>query len=251
MSFSFITGFVAKIWDSSSLTPRFEGFPVPALPNASTNRKREIVIFCADGQALPWPFCSLRLRCERLLVAARRSMKELSTTTVSFWLRMMISHVYLLSGSEQPVPAPRARVSRDIAPSLLFKKNFAVNPGWDAGAGCRLATFPRRYLRDVVRQSLDSFHLGPVVAVQALVSPWPARLDIPLLINSGLAFYLCCPLVFLFPSLDTPWGLSCWWWGYVSTAKCPLYYFLVILDYISEDSRSFLSHVCVFPFLSS
>ena len=124
-------------------------------------------------------------------------MKELSKTTVS-WLRTTISHVYLLSGTEQLVPAPRARVSRDIAPSLLFKKNFAVSPVWNAGAGCRLAAFPRRYLRDVVSQSLDSFHLGPVVAVQALVSPWPARLDIPLLIDSGLAFYLCCPLSFSF-----------------------------------------------------
>ena len=111
-------------------------------------------------------------------------MKELLKTTVSFWLRTTISHIYLLSGMEQPVLAPRARVSRDIAPSLLFKKNFAVNPVWNAGAGCRLAAFPRRYLRDVVCQSLNSFHLGPVVAVQALVSPWPARLDIPLLIDS-------------------------------------------------------------------
>ena len=37
VSFSFVTGFVAKISDSSSLAPRFEGFPVLALPNTSTN----------------------------------------------------------------------------------------------------------------------------------------------------------------------------------------------------------------------
>ena len=96
-------------------------------------------------------------------------------------------------------------MSRDIAPFLLFKKTFAVTPVWNAGVGCRLAAFPRCYLRDVVRQSFDSFHLGPVVAVQALVSPWPARLDIPLLIDSGLAFYLCCPLSFSF-HLSTLFG---------------------------------------------
>ena len=34
VSFSFVTGFVAKTQDPSSLAPRFEGFSVPALPNA-------------------------------------------------------------------------------------------------------------------------------------------------------------------------------------------------------------------------
>ena len=34
VSFAFVTGFVAKTQDPSSLAPRFEGFTVPALPNA-------------------------------------------------------------------------------------------------------------------------------------------------------------------------------------------------------------------------
>ena len=34
VSFSFVTGFVAKTQDPSSLAPQFEGFSVPALPNA-------------------------------------------------------------------------------------------------------------------------------------------------------------------------------------------------------------------------
>ena len=38
VSFAFVTGFVAKTQDSSSLAPRFEGFTVPALPNARKNR---------------------------------------------------------------------------------------------------------------------------------------------------------------------------------------------------------------------
>ena len=37
VSFSYVTGFVAKTQDPSSLAPRFEGFSVPALPNARTN----------------------------------------------------------------------------------------------------------------------------------------------------------------------------------------------------------------------
>ena len=44
VSFSFVTDFVAKISDSSSLAPRFEGFPVPALPNESTNCDRRLLL---------------------------------------------------------------------------------------------------------------------------------------------------------------------------------------------------------------
>ena len=69
----------------------------------------------------------------------------------------------------QPVPAPRARETRGIAPSLLFKKNFTVEQVLKAGTWCRHTTFTRHYLRDLAHQSLDTFHLGPVVAAQALV----------------------------------------------------------------------------------
>ena len=107
--------------------------------------------------------------CERLFVTAGRSKKEISKTTVSFWLRKMISRAYELSGTEQPVPAPRARETRGIAPSLLFKKNFAVDQVLKVGTWRRHTTCTRHYLRDLAHRSLDTFHLGPVVAAQALV----------------------------------------------------------------------------------
>ena len=53
VSFSFVPGFVAKTQDPSSLAPRFEGFTVPALPNARNNRNGRWVMSCAGGQALP------------------------------------------------------------------------------------------------------------------------------------------------------------------------------------------------------
>ena len=68
-----------------------------------------------------------------------------------------------------PVPAPRARETRGIAPSLLFKKNFAVDQVLKAGTWRRHTTFMRHYLRDIAHRSLDTFHLGPVVAAQAVV----------------------------------------------------------------------------------
>ena len=169
VSFSFVPGFVAKTQDPSSLAPRFEGFSVPALPNASNNRNGRLlcpvrVVRCyLDRTAAHRPLC------ERLFVTAGRSKKEISKTTVSFWLRKTISRAYELSGTAQPVPAPRARETRGIAPSLLFKKNFAVDQVLKAGTWRRHTTFTCHYLRDLAHRSLDTFHLGPVVAAPALV----------------------------------------------------------------------------------
>ena len=43
VSFAFVTGFVAKNQDPSSLAPRFEGFSVPALTNARKNRNGRLL----------------------------------------------------------------------------------------------------------------------------------------------------------------------------------------------------------------
>ena len=125
MSFSFVLGFVAKTRDPSSLAPRFEGFTVPALPNARNNHNGRLLCPVWAVRRYLDRTAAHRLRCERLFVTVGRS-KEISKTTVSFWLRKTISRAYELSGTELPVPASRARETRGIAPSLLFKKNFAV-----------------------------------------------------------------------------------------------------------------------------
>ena len=46
VSFSFVPGFVAKTQDPSSLARRFEGFTVPALPNARNNRNGRCYVLC-------------------------------------------------------------------------------------------------------------------------------------------------------------------------------------------------------------
>ena len=169
MSFSFVPGFVAKTQDPSSLAPRFQGFTAPSLPNVRNNRNGRLlcpvraVRRYLDHTAAHHPCC------EWLFVTTGRSKKEISKTTVSFWLRKMISRAYELSGTEQPVPAPRARETRGIAPSLLFKKNFTVDQVLKAGTWHRHTTFRRHYLRDLAHRSLDTFHPDPVVTAQALV----------------------------------------------------------------------------------
>ena len=169
VSFAFVTGFVAKTQDPSSLAPRFEGFTVPALTIARKNRNGRLLCPVRAVKVYLDRTAPHRPRCERLFVTAGRSKKEISKTTVSFWLRKTISRAYELSGTALPVPAPRARETRGIAPSILFRKNFAVDQVLKAGTWRRHTTFTRHYLRDIVHKSLDTFHLGPVVAAQSVV----------------------------------------------------------------------------------
>ena len=133
VSFAFVTGFVAKTQDPSSLAPRFEGFTVPALTNARMNRNGRLLCPVRAVKVYLDRTAPHRPRCGRLFVTAGRSKKEISKTTVSFWLRKTISRAYELSGTALPVPAPRARETRGIAPSILFRKNFAVDHGVEGG----------------------------------------------------------------------------------------------------------------------
>ena len=160
---------MAKTQDPSSLAPRFEGFSGQALPNTRNNRNVRLLCPVRAVKCYLDHTAAHRPRCERLFVTAGLSKKEISKTTVSFWLQKTISRAYQLSGTEQPVPAPQAQETRGIAPFLLFKKNFAVDQVLKAGAWRRHTTFMRHYLRDLAHWSLDTFHLGPEVAAQALV----------------------------------------------------------------------------------
>ena len=122
VSFSFVPGFVAKTQDPSSLAPWFEGFTVPALPNVRNNRNGRLLFPVRAVRLYLEPTAAHRPRCEWLFVTAGRSKKEISKTTVSFWLRKTISRAYEFSGTDLPVPASRARETRGIAPSLFSRR---------------------------------------------------------------------------------------------------------------------------------
>ena len=102
VSFSFVPGFVAKNQGPSSLANRFAGFTVPAQPT-TRQLQWETVRSCAGGQGFLVRLAAHRQRCERFLFAAECSTKELSKTTVSFWLRMLLSQVCRLSVTERSV----------------------------------------------------------------------------------------------------------------------------------------------------
>ena len=65
VSFAFVTGFVAKTQDPSSLAPRFEGFTVPALPNARKNRNGRLLCPVRAVKVYLDRTASHRPRCER------------------------------------------------------------------------------------------------------------------------------------------------------------------------------------------
>ena len=169
VSFSFVSGFVAKTQDQSSFDPRFENLTVPALPKSSSSPNGRLLCPVWAVKRYLDRTAQHRPRCERLFITSGRTKKEISKNTVSSWLCKVISLAYQLLGKPLPSPSPLARETRGIASSLLFKKNYAVNQFLKAGTWRRHTTFTRHYLRDLSHKSLDTFHLGPVVAAQATV----------------------------------------------------------------------------------
>ena len=168
VSFSFVPGFVAKTQDQSSLDLRFESFTVAALPKSSNSPSGRLL--CPVRAVRCHLACTAqhRPRCEWLFVTSGHT-KKISKNMVSFWLRRVISLAYQLSIKALPAPSPLARETRGIAPSLLFEKNYAVSQVLKAGTWRHHTTFTCHYLRDLSHKSLDTFHLGPVVAAQAMV----------------------------------------------------------------------------------
>ena len=151
---------MAKTQDLSSLAPRFEGFSVPALTNARKNRNGRLLCPVRAVKVYLDRTAPHRPRCERLFVTAGRSKKEISKTTVSSGSGRRY-HALTSSLGQHCCARPRAHETRGIAPSILFRKNFAVDQALKAGTWHRHTTFTRHYLKDIAHKSLDTFPPGP------------------------------------------------------------------------------------------
>ena len=167
MSFVFVPGFVAKTQDPSSADPRFEGFSIPALPRHGHGSDSRLLCPVRALRRYLDMTASSRPACERLFVSPGESRREISKNSISYWIRRVISRAHSEAGD--PVPRPLARETRGIGPSLLFKKNYSVESVLRAGTWKRQSTFSRFYLRDLASKTLDTYHLGPVVAAQGVV----------------------------------------------------------------------------------
>ena len=167
VSLGFVPSFVAKTQDPSVSNPMYEGFSIPSLPRGTDPDARLLCPVRALRRYLDMT-ASHRPALARLFISTGVSKKEISKNSVSYWIRQVISRAY--SGVEDSaVPRPSARETRGLGPSLLFKKNFSVEAVLRAGTWRRHSTFSRFYLRDLASRTLDTYHLGPVVAAQEIV----------------------------------------------------------------------------------
>ena len=158
VSFAFVTGFVAK----TSAPLLLLGLRASLCrPNQrETIAMGDCYILCGRSGVTWSAWAAHRRRCERFLFAAGCSVKELSKTTVSFWLRMPFSRVCWLSVMEWSVLCPLSSV-RSCCRSVSSLRRTLLSSWW-RGEGVALALFLARLL---IRGSCPSVphNLPPVL----------------------------------------------------------------------------------------
>ena len=159
MSLGFVPSFVAKTQDPSTSDARFEG-------EGHGQEARLLCLIRALRRYMDMAAAS-HPACERLFVSPGGSRHEINKNSISHWIRRVISRTHSEAGDL--VSRPRARETRGLGPSLLFKKNYSVEAMLRAGTWRRQTTFSRFYLRDLASRTLDTYHMGPIVAAQEMV----------------------------------------------------------------------------------
>ena len=169
MSFSFVPEFVAKTQDPSQYDERFDGFSVPALIPSKNNPLDNLLCPVRAMKKYLSRTEQFRPHVRHLFVSLCRNKKKVSRNTISYWLRKVVSDAYSWAGKDSMLSRVKAHDLRSIAPSVLFRHNFAVHQVLKAGVWKRSSTFTRFYLRDSAHRYLDTYSLGPVVAAQNIV----------------------------------------------------------------------------------
>ena len=142
MSFAFVTGFVAK----TQAPPLLLGLRASLYrPNQrETIAMGDCYILCGWSGVTWSAWAAHRQRCEWFLFAAGCSMKELSKTTVSFWLRMPLSRVCWLSVTEWSVLCPLSSVLSCCRSVSSLRRTLLSS--WWRGESVALTLFLARLL---------------------------------------------------------------------------------------------------------
>ena len=187
------------------VAPRFAGFTVPAQPTR-VNRNRRLLY---PVRAVRWSCLGGASSAMRAVhVAAGCSIKEGSTISVSFWLRMPLARGCWVSVMERSVLCPLSSV-HSCCRSVSSLWRTCCHPGGRVWMWRSRSSLRGYYLGAVAPSFLAAFHRFCVVAVRALVWHGPARLHISLLTAWRLVLGPC------FRRL--PMGRHGWGFVYVST----------------------------------
>ena len=191
-------------------------------------------ILCGQSGVTWSAWAAHRQRCERFLFAAGCSTKELSKTTVSFWLRMPLSWVCRLSVTERSVLCPLSLV-HSCCCSVSSLRRTLLSSWWE-GEVLALALILARLL---LRGSCPSVprRLPPVLC-GVVAGPGFTRACSPRHITT---YYLETGSWAMLPRSFSFHPPSSHEMSRFEVRVCPhilkcLYYFLEILDYISSES---------------
>ena len=165
----FLPEFVAKTQNPSAYDERFDGFTISSLVKSRNNPLDNLLCPVRAVKKYLTRTEELRPRVKNFFISYFRKKEKVCKKTISFRLRDVVSIVYTLAGRDSMPIRVRAHEIRSIAPSVLFKHNFAVHQVLKAGVWKRSNTFTRFYLRDIAHRYLDTHSLGPVVAAQEVV----------------------------------------------------------------------------------
>ena len=170
-TFSFLPDFVAKTQNPSVPDPQFDEFMVPSLDDF-VDGDRDEHLLCPIR--VPYKYLSqmeqYRPGIEGLFIATGMLRKRVSRSTISFWLRPVISFTHSSTSEEDCRSLKvRAHVVGKVATALLFKRNCTVHQVLKVGTWSAQSTFSSFYLRDVPNRHLDTFSIEPVVAAQQVM----------------------------------------------------------------------------------
>ena len=202
-------------------------------PTNAIQSQWENVISCAGGQVFLVRLGGASSAVRAVHVATGCSVKEGSSISVSFWLRMPWRGGADSRSRNGLFCVPWARCTRAVAPYLLCEELAVILvDGCGCGASAHLCEASASGLLSLGSSQPST---GSVGGGAGPGLPGPARLDISLLPTWCLVLgpcFLVCRLLSVPPMGWLGWGVRvCLYF-----LKCCLYYFLEILDLISSES---------------
>jgi len=170
-------GFLAKTHTASRPEAAFSELVIPSLLNILPSRKEADYLLCPVRAIRFYLDKTKTLRNKRLKDTPNRLFlpyknggKDISSSTISGWLRQTIMWAYQFE-QEQDKINPRAHEIRALSASWLAHRTHSLSQILKAASWSSHNTFTSFYLRDLTYLENDMHVLGPIVVSQTVVQP--------------------------------------------------------------------------------